>query len=159
MILRLQEMTVAGFSEYRPLAVESLAQAFAGNLRIPIEKARPRAASSIDGSLSSGLSTPDQFLYDIRLGDGTDDERIGYLWLDVSETEHRCFIHDIYLHEGYRGKGWGRKTLELLEAKMRERNIQRIGLHVWGDNMVARELYDKLGYRLIGSDMQKRLTP
>ena len=91
--------------------------------------------------------------------EGTVDDRIGYLWLDVNETEHRCFIFDIRLHEEYRGKGWGRKTLGLLEAQMTERSIQRIGLHVWGDNVVARELYDKLGYQLIGSDMQKRLAP
>jgi ribosomal protein S18 acetylase RimI-like enzyme len=158
-MIRLQAMTEAGFSEYKPLAVEATAQAFARNLRIPIEKARANAASRFDRSLSSGLSTPNQFLFDIRLEEGTVVNRIGYLWLDVDEAEHRCFIRDIYLHEGYRGKGWGRKTLELLEAQMRERNVHRIGLHVWGDNLVARELYDKLGYRLIGSDMQKRLTP
>jgi len=157
MTIRLQEMAADGLSEYKPLAIEVLAQAFVGNFRIPVEEARARAASSIDRSLSSGLSTPDQFLYDIRFGDGADDDRIGYLWLDVSEAEHRCFIRDVYLHEAYRGKRWGRKTLELLEAKMRERSIRQIGLHVWGDNVVARELYDKLGYRLIGSDMQKRL--
>jgi len=159
MILRLQEMTEAGFSEYKPRAVEATAQAFARNLRIPIDKARANAASRFDRSLSSGLLTPNQFLYDIRLEEGTVANRIGYLWLDVDETEHRCFIFDIHLHEEYRGKGWGRKTLELLEAQMKERNIQRIGLHVWGDKVVARELYDKLGYRLIGSDMQKCLTP
>jgi ribosomal protein S18 acetylase RimI-like enzyme len=158
MTIRLQEMTAAGFSEYRPLAVEGVAQAFARNLHVPVEEARVRATSLFDRSLSSGLSTPDQFLYDIRLGDGSVDERIGYLWVEVNETGHRCFIYDIYLHEGYRGKGWGRKTLELLEAQMRERNIQRIGLHVWGDNVVARGLYDKLGYQLVGSDMQKRLA-
>jgi ribosomal protein S18 acetylase RimI-like enzyme len=158
-MLRLQAMTEAGFSEYKPLAVEATAQAFARNLRIPIEEARSKAASRFDRSLSSGLSTPNQFLYDIRLEEDTVVNRIGYLWLDVNETEDRCFIFDIHLHEEYRGKGWGRKTLELLEAQMTERNIQRIGLHVWGDNVVARELYDKLGYQLIGSDMQKRLTP
>jgi len=158
-MIRLQAMTEAGFAEYRPLAVEGVAQAFVRNVGVAIEKARAHAASLFDRSLSSGLSTPNQFLYDIRLEEGTIDDRIGYLWVEVNETEHRCFIYDIYLHEEHRGKGRGRKTLELLEAQMRERNIQRIGLHVWGDNVVARELYGKLGYRLIGSDMQKRLAP
>ncbi len=158
-MIRLQAMTEAGFSEYKPLAVEATAQAFAGNLRIPIEEARSKAAGRFDRSLSSGLSTPNQLLYDIWLEEDTVANRIGYLWLDVNETEHRCFIFDIHLHKEYRGKGWGRKTLELLEAQMTERNIQRIGLHVWGNNVVARELYDKLGYRLLGSDMQKCLTP
>ena len=158
-MIRLQAMTEAGFSEYRSHAVETTAQAFARNLCLPIEEARSKAASRFDRILSSGLSTPNQFLYDIQLEEDTVVNRIGYLWLDVNETEHHCFIFDIHLHEEYRRRGWGRKTLELLEAQMRGRNLRRIGLYVWGDNMVARELYGKLGYRVTGSDMQKRLEP
>jgi ribosomal protein S18 acetylase RimI-like enzyme len=156
-VIRLEEMTAAGFSEFKPLLVERYAHGIARNHRVPIEEARVKAAGQIDGLLKSGLSTPNQFLYDIWSGDANTADRIGCLWLDVDVAKDRCFICDIYLLEGYRGKGCGRKTLELLEAQMRKRNIHRIGLHVWGDNVVARELYDRLGYQVCGLDMQKLL--
>jgi len=157
-MVHLHEMTEAEFSEYKPFLIEGYAQDISRNYQISLEEARTSSANQIDGLLSQGLSTPNQFLYEIRLKEDATEEKMGYLWLDVDKMKHRCFIYDIYLHEAFRGKGWGRKTLELVEARMVERKIQKISLHVFADNTIAHELYGKLGYQVTGLNMQKMLT-
>jgi len=157
-MIHLRKMTEIEFSKYKPFLVENYAQDISRNYRIPLEEARASSVDQIDKFLSQGLSTPNQFLYEIWLVEGATEDRIGYLWLDVDETKHHCFIYDIYLLEALRGKGLGRKTLELLEVQMAERNIQRISLHVFAENAIARELYDKLGYQVTGLSMQKWLA-
>ena len=157
-MIRLREMTEGEFCKNKPSLVEGYAQDISRNYRIPIDDARTGSASQIDGQLNQGASTPNQFLYIVLLDDGNAIAPIGYLWLDVDDTKHRCFIHDIYLHREFRGKGWGRKTLELVETTMKERGIGRIGLHVLSDNAIARRLYEKLGYQDVGVNMQNWLT-
>ena len=157
-MIQLIDMTESEFSSYKPFLIEEYAQDIARNARIPIDAARARSNQQIDGLLDEGLATPDHFLYTIRLQDGETDVQIGYLWLNVDEERHSCFICDIYLHEPFRGQGWGTKTLELLETQMMAQNIQKIGLHVFGDNVVARALYTKLGYQVTGLNMQKWLA-
>ena len=157
-MINLHKMTEAEFSEYKPFLIEEYAQNIANNYRIPLEEARASSSKQIDDALKDGLATPNQFLYEIGLGEGTTEERIGYLWIEVDEIKRRCYLGDIYLHEAFRGKGWGKKILELLEVLMIERNIQRISLHVFGKNTVARKLYEKQGYEITGSGMQKWLA-
>jgi ribosomal protein S18 acetylase RimI-like enzyme len=41
---------------------------------------------------------------------------------------------------------------------MKQRGITRIGLHVFAKNHIAQKLYTKMGYQLIGMNMQKWLT-
>jgi ribosomal protein S18 acetylase RimI-like enzyme len=157
-MIQLHPMTDIEFSEYKPFLIESYAQDIARNNQSPLEEARASSTSQINELLKDGIATPNQRLYEIWLVEGSSENRMGYLWLDVDEIKHRCFIYDIYLHEAFRGRGMGRKTLELIEAQMIERNIQRISLHVFGDNTVARELYEKLGYEVTGLNMQKWLS-
>ena len=157
-MIHFHQMTEAEFSEYKPFLIENYAQNIAHNYGLPLEEARASSAKQINALLSQDRATPHQLLYELCLGKSAPEDRIGYLWLDVDETKHRCFIYDIYLHEAFRGQGWGRKTLEMLERQMAERNIQRIGLSVFGQNKIARELYLKLGYEVMGLNMQKWLV-
>lgn len=154
----LHEMTEAGFAEFKPIITEEFAQELARNYRLDIEEARQNSAKQIDGMLVQGLATQNQFLYDILNSENGSDQRIGYLWVEADEERRRAFISYIYLHEPFRGQGFGRQTLELLENKMRERNIARIGLHVFASNTVALDLYRKVGYKLTSYNMQKWLV-
>jgi ribosomal protein S18 acetylase RimI-like enzyme len=83
--------------------------------------------------------------------------RIGYLWIIVDDHKRACFIAQIYLHPEFRGQGFGRKTLELLQARMQQRGIRRINLHVFADNTTAQHLYRRLGYETTDINMQKWL--
>jgi ribosomal protein S18 acetylase RimI-like enzyme len=157
-MILLQEMTEADFAEYKLFTVEDYAQNIAQNYRTSIEDARTSSANQINGLLSQGLATPQHFLFNIVLAEQKDEQRIGYLWLEVDEQKKRCFIYDIFLYETYRGQGFGKTTLKLLEAKMVEKKIESISLHVFAHNTAARELYSKLGYQFTGFNMQKWLV-
>ena len=153
----LQEMTKKEFSEYKRFLIEDYAQDASRNYCIPLEEARANSVKQINGMLSQGLSTPNQFLYTIQLSKGSTEVEIGYLWLDINEMKQRCILCDIYLHKEFRGKGWGRKTLEVFESQITERGIRKISLHVFANNAVARALYEKLGYKVTGLNLEKWL--
>jgi ribosomal protein S18 acetylase RimI-like enzyme len=68
-----------------------------------------------------------------------------------------AFIFDIEMDPGERGKGYGRQTMQLLEAKARELGVRKMELHVFAKNAVAKSLYESLGYQTSSTNMVKRL--
>ena len=156
-MIQLVKMTNAEFSEYKSFLTDNYAQVLSRNLRISKEEALQTSKSQIDRLLTNGLETPEHFLYMVQLKDSKTEDQIGYLWLNVNENKRSCFVCDIYLFEQFRSKGLGMKILELIDTRMVEQKIQKISLHVFGDNVIARKLYDKLGYRTTSVQMQKWL--
>ena len=60
--------------------------------------------------------------------------------------EDRAYIYDLFIEERFRGKGLGRRVLELVEEDARAERLRGIDLNVWGGNEVARGLYRAAGY-------------
>lgn len=123
----------------------------------PEEQAREKAKSDIEGGLPEGLKSKDQYIYSVQHpGSG---EHLGVLWFHLSERGERktIFIYDIVIYEPYRGKGYGKETMQALEDRARELGAVRIGLHVFGHNQIARELYKKMGYIETNVNMAKDL--
>ena len=67
------------------------------------------------------------------------------------------FIFDVMVAEKFRGKGYGRQVMTLIEEKARELGIQSIGLHVFAYNKVAKNLYESMGYEISSLNMIKQL--
>jgi ribosomal protein S18 acetylase RimI-like enzyme len=59
-------------------------------------------------------------------------------------SKQRAFIYFIGTDEAYRGRGYAQQALE---AAMRPLGVTQIGLSVFGDNTVARRLYERVGYQ------------
>ena len=156
-MLQLRPMTEAEFEAYKTWEVDDYAQEIANNYRLSVEEARTSASKQINSTLGQGLLTPNHFFYLIILAVKTGKSNLGYLWIELGEDQRSCFIYDIYLHPEFRHQGWGRKTLELLETKMKQRGVNKIGLHVFSSNNTAKDLYTKLGYLVTGWNMQKWL--
>lgn len=57
-----------------------------------------------------------------------------------------AFIDEFYLRESYRGRGWGRKTLEFVEKQARACDVRSIHLEVVRTNSTANEVYRRAGY-------------
>ena len=157
-MLQLHLMTPEEFTAYKAWMVEDYAKNNAENYRLLLEEARINSSKEIDGLINQGFSTPNQYLYNIILSGETENCYIGYLWVDIDDQKKRCFVADIYINPDNRHQGWGRKTLELLDLNMKQRGITRIVLHVFGNNQIAQELYKKMGYQVIGLNMQKWLN-
>lgn len=58
-----------------------------------------------------------------------------------------AFIDEFYLHENYRGRGWGRKTMAFVEDVARAVGVRAIHLEVVRQNATALQVYRKLGFR------------
>ena len=57
-----------------------------------------------------------------------------------------AFIDELYLVEAYRGRGWGRLTLDFVEDEARAMGVRAIHLEVVRANVKAGEVYRRAGY-------------
>lgn len=57
-----------------------------------------------------------------------------------------AFVDEFYLLEEYRRHGWGRKTMEFLEAAARAVGVRAIHLELVRENAAALQVYGKLGF-------------
>jgi ribosomal protein S18 acetylase RimI-like enzyme len=113
------------------------------------------ANESFDRLLPQGRETPDQYIYKICEGD----KKIGILWWGKQKkgTKEHAWIYDIAIEEKERGKGYGRAAMLAAEADARAKNMHELGLHVFGHNEIARNLYDSMGFRTTNIIMSKQL--
>ncbi|MEK5240129.1 GNAT family N-acetyltransferase [Paenibacillus sp. FSL L8-0470] len=107
--------------------------------------------------LPKGLHTDGAYLYSVM--EIESNTQAGYIWFNVTEarTGREAFIYDIYIFEPYQGKGYGKQALLALDESAREMGVSKIGLHVFGQNNRAFELYKKMGYLVTDITMSKTL--
>jgi ribosomal protein S18 acetylase RimI-like enzyme len=75
----------------------------------------------------------------------------------VQVKAQKAFIFDFIIDEAFRGKGYGKQALAALDEKLISMNVDSVGLHVFGHNIVAQELYKKSGYEITNINMRKVL--
>lgn len=151
----LRPMTGAEFGDWRKHSVESFAQDLARARRRPIEAARVRAAAEFEELLPDGLETVGAWLF-VVLDDA--DVSIGTLWLGRHpERSDLAFVYELEIKESARRRGYGRAAMLAAEHVARSAGMSEIGLNVFGFNDPARGLYDSIGYRVVATQMTKRL--
>lgn len=101
--------------------------------------------------LPDGLETEGQELFTASVAG----EEVGILWLGVRERDGRphVFILDIEVAPEHRRQGYGRELMHAAEREARRLGADSIGLHVFGFNHAAIELYEKLGYRRVEENL------
>ncbi|WP_233185071.1 GNAT family N-acetyltransferase [Paenibacillus sonchi] len=122
-----------------------------------VETAMQLSQDEMTRSLPEGLNTEGAYLYSIV--ETESDTQAGYIWFNVSEGRNgrEAFIYDFYVFEAFQGKGYGKQTLLALDEEARKLKITRIGLHVFGQNNRAFELYKKAGFAVTDITMSKDL--
>jgi GNAT superfamily N-acetyltransferase len=145
-------MSEAEYAEWRPRSERDYAQDMI-DAGIDEKAAREKAERDFPNLLPDGVATEGQDLYTVV----SDGEPAGVLWLCERELDdgRTLFIYDVRLHEGQRGKGIGRATMQRAEDEARRRGIGKITLNVFGGNEVARNLYRSLGYDEVAVYMSK----
>ena len=119
----------------------------------PAEGAIERSRKEFATLLPEGVRSKDQYLWSI-----VDEEnaKIGMLWVQIKDR--KAFIYDFVIDETFRGKGYGKQAMTVMDEKLKSMNVETVGLHVFGDNITAQELYKKMGYQITGIHMKKELT-
>jgi ribosomal protein S18 acetylase RimI-like enzyme len=69
----------------------------------------------------------------------------------------RAYLYELFIDEPFRGRGLGRRALELFEAEARDEGLPGIDLNVWGGNQTARDLYRSAGFDERAVFMSKEL--
>jgi len=84
---------------------------------------------------------------------------VGHLWIAETGVDgfRSVFIYDVRLREDARGRGVGRRVMELAEDVARRLGARDLELHVFAPNARARRLYESLGYRSTSLGMRKTL--
>jgi ribosomal protein S18 acetylase RimI-like enzyme len=57
-----------------------------------------------------------------------------------------AFVDELYIEAAYRRQGLGRRAIEFIERRARERGVNAIHLEVDEGNLAAEELYRRAGY-------------
>ena len=78
------------------------------------------------------------------------DAAVGYIVLcfgySLEWLGRDAFVDEFYLREDYRGRGWGRKTMEFVEQEARKVEIRTLHLEVVRKNAAALATYRRLGF-------------
>ena len=143
---------------FKPFYEESIIQYAAEHVKSgdwEEEESIERARTEFENLLPEGLNTSNQYLLSVI----NNDVNIGYLWLHIFafKEQKKCFIYDIKIKDTYRGHGLGTKTMECLEGYCKDKDVETIGLHVFGHNKRAVSLYNKMGFETTNYRMEKKL--
>lgn len=119
------------------------------------DEALEKSRAEFQHDLPDGPRTKDQFVFTVFDDDAK--QKLGVLWVQVKmDAPHReAFIFDFIIDEQFRGKGFGKQALIALDEKLIELGAESVGLHVFGHNTNAFELYKKMGYEVTNINMRK----
>jgi GNAT superfamily N-acetyltransferase len=152
--LTLRPMTRAEFDEWLPRQVAGYAALIAASGTMPAAAAREKAERDTARYLGSGAATPGHLAFRIMAGE----VGVGWLWLGVpgpGPDPLMAWVFEIEIEAPFRGNGHGRAAMRLAEDEARARGMTSLGLNVHGQNMVARSLYESLGYEVMALQMKK----
>jgi len=150
----LRPMTRAEFDEWLPRQLAGYAAQIAASGAMPEADAWEKARRDTARTFSAGYDTPGQLLFRVLAGP----DAVGSLWLAIPGPDpdpHMAWVYDIEVGEEYRGHGYGRAAMLLAENEVRSRGMTSLGLNVFGQNTVARTLYESLGYDVMALQMKK----
>jgi ribosomal protein S18 acetylase RimI-like enzyme len=102
-----------------------------------------------------GILSPGNHIFYAYSGE----DKVGKIWLTTSNREGIVdwSIYDVETFPDFRGKGFGRQIMVEAEKFVRDSGGDSITLSVFGNNTVARNLYESLNYETIRVGMKKVL--
>ena len=148
-MLELKPMNQEIYNNYIQNALRQYAEEGAKSGRnMDFADALKLAKKEFNSLLPDGLKSKNQFLYIIL---NNENQNIGIMWFssESNHGENEAFLCDMEINKEYRGKGYGHESMKLLESKVKELNLDSIGLHVFLHNEIAYSLYNKIGYQEI----------
>ncbi len=150
----LREMTAAEYDVWIKHSRESYRDEIIKNGSTKAE-ADKKMEDDFNRLLPDGQKSADHYIFHVE----DNGVIVGHLWFGVrgASDNRKAFIYDIEMDSKFRGKGYGEKSMLLLEAEVKKLGLKHIGLHVFGHNQTAINLYKKLNYGITNLNMEKVL--
>ncbi len=160
-MLRLIPMSQSEFDAYLGTAVADYAQAHAKAGDCEPEKALELAQQDYQSLLPDGLQSHNQFLFSAVDETGGGPRAVGLIWFAVKDKPGRktAFIYDFRIADEFQGQGHGKEMMMRFEEVAKEMGISKSSLHVFGFNVAARHLYEKMGYQVVSIAMIMKIPP
>ncbi len=143
------------FPAYLEATKEQYAADMVENAGFAPEEAELKSESDFGALFADGFATEGLFFRIVE----HDGARVGHVLYAERERHGRrgAFMYEVWIDADCRGRGLGRRAMNLLEAEVTARGLPRIELNVFGGNDVARGLYRSLGYEERVVFMEKEL--
>lgn len=140
-------MTAERFRRFAEHSEASYAEDLVAAGRYTADEAVIESRRQMRLELPEGIDTPGQELFTASV----DGAEVGVLWLGLRRRDGRphAFILDIEVAQDQRRRGYGRELMHAAEREARRMGAESIGLHVFGFNTGAIDLYESLGYRRV----------
>lgn len=142
-MVRFEELNVEKARQYR----KEIAQFYYGNMKTwsSIENCSFDQAYEKIGDLISHLNTNTCIAY----GAFEESEIVGYIWAypHTFREEHRMYISECSVKEGYRYRGIGKTMMLLIEKRAKESGFPSLYLHAEAGSPDAIQFYESIGYR------------
>jgi ribosomal protein S18 acetylase RimI-like enzyme len=110
--------------------------------------------------LPLGPATPENHLFTIIDADAdADAAAVGVLWFAVKTRFNAriAYVFDVSIRPERQRQGHALRAFQALDGAVRKLGLAGIALHVFGHNMAARALYDKLGFEATSINLYKRV--
>jgi ribosomal protein S18 acetylase RimI-like enzyme len=107
------------------------------------EEAAASSAAQTDQLLPNGLSTANHTFLCLCAGE----EVVATNWIAHHRAPGVSWVYAVEVHEGHRGKGYGRAAMIIGERATLDAADTHLALNVFGQNQVAIKLYNSMGYR------------
>ena len=138
------------FERFLAREIRNYAEDHVRNGNWSAEEALERSKREFEFYLPTGVHSRDQYLYSLI---NENNNKVGVLWVQIKD--HKAFIFDFVVDEEFRGKGYGKQALAALDEALVSMGVKSVGLHVFGDNTIAQELYKKAGFQITDIQMKK----
>ncbi len=151
-MVKLEPIQQKDFEIFLERGIREYAEDHVRNGNWTAEEVLERSKKEFEQLLPDGINSQHQYLYSII---DEDDSKKGVLWVQIKDQ--KAFIYDFIIDESFRGKGYGKQALAALDERLISMNVDSVGLHVFGHNIVAQEVYKKSGYEITNINMRKVL--
>lgn len=154
--MKLERMTKSDYEIWAPRSLNGYAEDKIKANRLTKKEAYQIAESDFKKLLPDGFTSKDNYLYTMK---SENSEVVGYLWFCIRGAldNRKAWLCDIVVNENHRGSGFGKSAMLLLEEEVKKLGLKEIGLHVFGFNQVAINLYQSLGFNTTDLVMSKSL--
>lgn len=72
--------------------------------------------------------------------------------LELADGYNKAYIYGFRIFKQYRGQGIGSYMMDIAESDLFDRGFRWVNLNVGKDNLRARRLYERLGYKVVAAE-------
>lgn len=154
-MITLKPMNQEEFKHYISFAIEDYAKDKIASGNWSEDEAINLSKKSFNQLLPKDEKTENNHLFSIF----HNDILVGMIWIAQKDPTkpNEGFIYDFMIFEQYQGQGYAKKAMKEIETIAKGLGVNKIGLHVFGQNKIARGLYEKMGYEITNITMAKTI--